>query len=175
LKNRIQYLSDYDDLVTKLPNRRVLNNLVSKTIGQLPSDQSCYFLFIDVDDLKSVNRKLGYKTGDRLLFLIAQRMLDFLSYKSITSVPARIGGDEFGLVLADTKESIAIFAAEMIADIRRPLEIDGADYLITASIGIAIYPTDATTVDELVFSAEQAMFSAKDRGKNTYVFFNQTH
>jgi|GEM_PF-6366291 len=177
LQNKNQYLSDYDDLVTKLPNRRVFHNLIVNAIRPSPPHQLCTLFFIDIDDLKHVNRKLGYKTGDRLLFLIAQRMLDFVRHRRIDSIPARVGGDEFGLLITATNkiESIEALASDMIADIRRPLNVDETDFMITASMGISKYPSDAVTADDLVFCAEQAMFSAKDRGKNTFMFFNQSH
>ena len=174
-KNMIQYLSDNDDLVTKLPNKRVLHSLLVNATNKTPPHQPCYLFFIDLDDLKHVNRKLGYRTGDQLLFVIAQRIKDFLTYRKIASTPARIGGDEFAILLDSslTEERIRTIAGEIIADVRRPVTIDQSSYMITASMGISKYPTDAITADELIFCAEQAMFSAKDRGKNTYMFFNR--
>jgi diguanylate cyclase (GGDEF)-like protein len=174
-KNMIQYLSDYDDLVTKLPNRRVFHNLLVDATSKAPPHQPSYLFFIDLDDLKQVNRKLGYNTGDRLLSIVAQRMLDFVTHRKIGSIPARIGGDEFAILLNSTltQEKIENIAGEIIADIRRPVKIHETNYMVTASMGISNFPTDATTADELIFCAEQAMFSAKDGGKNTYKFFNQ--
>jgi diguanylate cyclase (GGDEF)-like protein len=175
LEDKIRYLSDYDDLVTKLPNRRVLNQSIQQAINMLTGGQHCSFFFIDLDDLKRVNRQVGYASGDKVLFLVAQRITDFAQKKGISAVPARIGGDEFGLIITGvhTREAISDLATAIIDDISQPLQVDGISYTITASIGITTFPSDAKSVDELLLYAERAMFMAKDKGKNTHVFFHK--
>ncbi|KAF0134787.1 MAG: diguanylate cyclase/phosphodiesterase [Xanthobacteraceae bacterium] len=185
----------HTDLVTGLPNRVVINHVLS-----LPSMQgtqgSCLgaLFFIDLDGFKSVNDRFGHKTGDELLRLVSQRIItegfgrrpEDIERCTTTfgelcqSCPrelvfARFAGDEFVAFLpGDTpKEALQDHADAILAAVRRPFQIFGNEIHVGASIGIARAPEDSLRAADLLGFADFAMYIAKDRGKNGAVFFDQ--
>jgi diguanylate cyclase (GGDEF)-like protein len=127
-------------------------------------------LFIDIDNFKSVNDTLGHAAGDKLLRETAERIVSSVRHADIVS---RHGGDEFVLGLTDLTDGAAAgeIAETILAELNRPILLDGHEISTSGSIGIAIYPDDATVYDELVSLADIAMYQAKESGRNLACFY----
>ncbi len=126
-------------------------------------------LFVDLDDFKPINDTLGHKAGDEVLRQIAKRLTSRL--REIDTV-ARIGGDEFTVVLADVaeKEAVSKMAKKLIGALSEPFSIDGKKVSLGASIGVALYPRHAETPEDLLIQADNAMYAAKENGKGQFIF-----
>jgi diguanylate cyclase (GGDEF)-like protein/PAS domain S-box-containing protein len=174
-KKRAQELINfqaYHDLLTKLPNRALMEDRLSIAITQARrNDQSLAVMFLDLDRFKWVNDTMGHTMGDRLLQAVSQRLENTLR-KGDTL--ARFGGDEFALILPALKHrnDAAIIAEKILAELKEPFKIDEHDLYVSGSIGIAVYPEAGGTTESLIKSADLAMYCVKDRGKNGYEFFN---
>ena len=168
------YLLDYDDLVTKLPNHRAFKRELAESLSRTRERGLLAVFLIDLDNLSQVNRNLGHQMGDFFLFLLSQRMAEFAQTRKIGSLPARIGGDEFALLVEGiaSPQAAWFLATEMLADFRSPLSFNGGSYRATASIGIGLYPHDARTAETLLHCAGQAMYAAKDQGKDRCSFYS---
>ena len=127
-------------------------------------------LFIDLDGFKPFNDKFGHALGDEILKTISQRLNNAIRGMDTA---ARLGGDEFVVVLTDigSSENAARVAENIIAEISRPFEIAGETVTISASIGISIYPNDEMIAQELLRTADEAMYKAKRDGKQRVVFY----
>lgn len=161
------------DAVTNLPNRRLFHRQLANEIRRCRDHgQRLALYFIDLDGFKEVNDTYGHDAGDQLLVQAAQRIAR--SIRGSDTV-ARLGGDEFTVMLsglsdANRVEPVGRNILELLA---HPFQLDGAEVYISGSIGIALYPDDATDVDELMKQADQAMYAAKNGGKNTLRYFNK--
>jgi len=168
--DRIRHLAFHDPL-TDLPNRSLLMNRLDQQIARAQRDQSgLAVLFLDLDAFKRVNDTLGHNLGDALLKEVAARLQ---AQVRPADTVARLGGDEF-VVLLDHPASEAVvaqIAERMIAAIREPMALDGRMARVGASCGIARYPGDGATPAELLLAADQAMYAAKQGGKNNFRFF----
>ena len=162
------------DSLTNLPNRALLDDRIGQAIIQANiNDKPMSVLFLDLDHFKLINDSLGHGMGDKLLREIAKRLNNCLV--DIDTV-ARIGGDEFIIVLASIKnfdESIDI-SEKMLKVIRQPIQIDNRDLIITASIGISTYPKDGDDVETLIRNADTAMYQAKGSGRDNFKFFTKS-
>jgi diguanylate cyclase (GGDEF)-like protein len=159
-EKRIRHLA-YNDLLTGLPNRALFMDQLGRRIEQARlAGESVAVLFLDLDRFKNVNDTLGHDIGDRLLVAVAQRIRR--SVRNADCV-ARLGGDEFTVVLAEVVgPNAAVAAAQNICRaLATPFEIDGHDIFVTASVGISMYPHDATDVGTLLKHADTAMYRAK--------------
>jgi diguanylate cyclase (GGDEF)-like protein len=127
-------------------------------------------MFLDLDRFKVVNDTLGHSTGDELLKAIAARLQ--ASLREEDSI-ARMGGDEFTVLLADLKtpDAAAKIAQKVLDTIALPVQIEGTELFITTSIGIALFPSDGDTAEVLLANADHAMYRAKDAGRNSYQMF----
>lgn len=163
----INYLAHYDHL-TDLPNRTSLNRSIKKAITSATHQaQTLAVLFMDLDHFKEVNDTLGHPVGDLLLQAVAKRLKGLLRDKDILG---RLSGDEF-LVLLDmgaTRVSSGLVAEKIIAALLQPFDLEGHAVKIGVSVGIALYPEDGSTADELIKQADAAMYRAKEAGRNTY-------
>jgi diguanylate cyclase (GGDEF)-like protein len=130
-------------------------------------------LFLDLDRFKAVNDTFGHLAGDALLRLAAQRIATCLR-KSDTG--ARLGGDEFSILLTNLNDEIDAtrVAEKLLTTLREPVPIKGREHLLTASIGIATFPRDAASSDEILKRADAAMYSAKAGGRARYALFSAT-
>ncbi|PIE73733.1 MAG: GGDEF domain-containing response regulator [Deltaproteobacteria bacterium] len=178
VKSRLHQLTFYDTL-TSLPNRAILAERLSMALEHAKQEQSlATMLFLDMDNFKLINDSLGHSFGDKLLKIIAERIVDCLRASDIPGrwTAARIGGDEFIVILPQiASEHIAAVMAQRIADtIAQPLILEGHEILVTSSIGIAIYPQDGETEEELLKNADLAMYAAKRSGKNTLAYYQET-
>ncbi len=168
-ENRIQYLANFDAL-TGLPNRNLLADHVQYAIGMMRhGHESLCVMFVDLDRFKDINDTLGHSLGDAFLIETGKRLQSVLRE---TDTVSRLGGDEFVLVLADSGAQAAAHVAEkLLESISRPCRIGPYDLVVTASIGIAIYPHDGEDLETLSRSADTAMYRAKHEGRNGYRFF----
>jgi diguanylate cyclase (GGDEF)-like protein/PAS domain S-box-containing protein len=181
-EEKIRRLAFYDSL-TGLPNRRLLRERLERTL-RFARDEHCQvaLLFVDVDRFKWVNDSLGHAAGDRLLSEVAARLVDSLRLGDGVFRPvgahtphflSRVGGDEFvvTLLMRDDPENAAKVSRRILARLAEPLDLDGREIAVTASIGIAVFPTDAGDVDTLMRQADAAMYHAKSSGRNRYQFY----
>ena len=166
----IHYMAHHDAL-TGLPNRRLLQDRLTQAIMAARRKQRhVAVLFLDLDRFKVVNDTLGHDTGDFILKDVARRLVTCV--REVDTV-SREGGDEFVIILPDLEqpESARVVADKILREMTRPVEIGGHEIHITPSTGISHYPNDATDVNQLLKHADNAMYQAKDAGRNTVRFF----
>lgn len=164
LRQQIEFLALYDTL-TGLPNRHLLNNYLQKALALAQRQQAkVALLFVDLDEFKPINDRFGHAAGDALLQTVACRLKDSIRDCDVAS---RLGGDEFVVVLCDIrKDCDAVQVAEKIRrTLAEPASIGDKLLPLSASVGIAIFPDDGSTPEELLSAADQAMYVAKDGGK----------
>ncbi|KRA42806.1 bifunctional diguanylate cyclase/phosphodiesterase [Pseudoxanthomonas sp. Root630] len=158
------------DPLTRLPNRVLLQDRIEQAIEKAKRKQeSLAVMFLDLDGFKSVNDAYGHQTGDVLLADVATRVRGLLRSQDTLS---RLGGDEFVLVAPSTDPDDAAVVAQRILDaVALPIQVQGTEVQVTASIGIAMYPSDGTSERDLMAHADAAMYHTKDNGRNGYTFF----
>lgn len=166
----IWHQANYDSL-TGLPNRRMFIDSLHQEIRKSSSTGlPAAILFIDLDDFKDVNDMLGHDTGDALLREVAQRLKDCVREADTI---ARLGGDEFTIIMSSlhTRGPIARVCQTILQHMAEPFYLDGEVAYISVSIGITLYPDDGNTIENLLINADQAMYSAKQQGRNRYQYF----
>ena len=159
------------DSLTGLPNRNLLRDRIDHTCARTQRyGDFAAVAFLDLDNFKVVNDSLGHSLGDHLLRAVAARLES--SLRAMDTV-ARMGGDEFVLVLSDQKseQSVSGELQRIVELFSQPFAVDGRDVFITASVGVALYPQDARDPESLMKSAELAMYRAKESGRNTYQLY----
>ena len=167
---KMSHLAQHDFL-TDLPNPVLLNDRISQAIALARRyDKQLAVLFMDLDHFKHINDSLGHASGDKLLQSVARRLKACV--RSSDAV-GRNGGDEFVVLLSDIThaEYAARSADKIIAAITAAHQVAGNELLVTASIGISIYPLDGADAETLLKSADAAMYVAKKSGRNHYSFF----
>ena len=159
------------DTLTGLPNRILLADRISQAMAKVAEQGGCFSLmFIDLDGFKPVNDAFGHHVGDRLLREVALRLREQLRSQDTL---ARIGGDEFVLLVRLTEPDDAPqVATRQVSLLAKSFRVDEHDLQISASIGIALYPGNGQTSEELLMNADAAMYHAKGGGKNGYSFFD---
>jgi len=159
-EQQLVHRAEHDSL-TDLPNRGLFMDRLRSGIARARrNNQSLALLFVDLNDFKPVNDRHGHQIGDRLLRMVAQRLV--AAIREVDTV-ARIGGDEFAVILeaiADTVDATAV-AAKITENIGKPFSIDGRSLEIGASTGIAIYPGDGEDMSSLLHHADAQMYRAK--------------
>ncbi|MFT5960473.1 MAG: two-component system CheB/CheR fusion protein, partial [Burkholderiaceae bacterium] len=168
-QRRIEFLATHDEL-TGLPNRTLLNDRLKHAISVARRNrQKLAVLFIDLDNFKNINDSLGHDVGDILLRQATERLQH--SVRDSDTL-ARLGGDEFVAVLDNvTAVDINLVAGRIVDTIGASFQINGNNLFVSASIGISIFPDDGDDSVTLLKSADTAMYSAKERGRNQYQFF----
>jgi diguanylate cyclase (GGDEF)-like protein len=164
------YLAHHDSL-TGLANRVVLRQELERALSRPPRNQEgVAVLFVDLDGFKNINDTLGHLTGDGLLKCVASRLVE--SVRDGDKV-ARLGGDEFAIIQleAEQPKGAAILASRLVDLIGRPYQIEGHQLRVGASIGIAVASEARNKPEDLLKSADLAMYSAKAEGRGTYRFF----
>jgi len=181
-EERIRVLAYYDDL-TGLPNRTFYKELLTRALtfaerhGKVMAT-----LFVDLDAFKRINDTLGHDIGDLLLKAVAERLVrcvrksDYVARSENSDIPStvsRLGGDEFIILLSGVAQpqDAGKVARRILEDLSLPYTLIGHEVFVSASIGISLYPTDGQDADSLLKNADIAMYSAKDKGKNTYQFY----
>jgi diguanylate cyclase (GGDEF)-like protein/PAS domain S-box-containing protein len=178
-RERLERQAHFDEL-TRLPNRARLTQLLSEAL--VASEREGYLLtvcYIDLDHFKEINERHGRAAGDRLLVELAARLRSALrAHATWSDVAARLGGDEFVLLLrADTVEEARLAVERVLRVISQPYSIDpqAEPTAMTASVGATVYPIDHSDPDTLLRHADHAMYSAKQAGRNGYLFFDPEH
>ncbi|GAB6052238.1 hypothetical protein JCM17960_10580 [Magnetospira thiophila] len=169
-ETRIQRLAHYD-VLTDLPNRLLYSDRLAHALDRARRGSGLLaLLFIDLDRFKMVNDSLGHQMGDLMLQTLAVRLNNCLREADTV---ARLGGDEFTVIIEDVHapEEVGLLAQKILDEIRRPVDLDGQEAAIGASIGISLYPRDGETAEELVKHADTAMYRAKDKGRDCFVYY----
>ncbi|WP_249122728.1 EAL domain-containing protein [Pseudoalteromonas sp. M8] len=162
----------YDSL-TDLPNRFLaMERLAQQLFDAERNDELAVVFFIDLDDFKRINDSLGHETGDQILIASGERLKQSLREQDTVS---RLSGDEFIVLMGGFKHTADITSvADMLIKLfHHPIIVDDKDFNISVSIGVAIYPLDANSPQELLSCADTAMYNAKSNGRNNYCLFNQ--
>ena len=156
------------DALTGLPNRRLLEDRIATILQHAARQQrKAAVMYLDLDGFKGINDTYGHAYGDEILKQVAQRLVGTARKEDTV---ARIGGDEFVIVLGDvgTLADAQEPASKLIDVVAQPYSINGRSLQLSTSIGIALYPDDASTVDNLMHVADAALYEAKRTGKNRY-------
>jgi diguanylate cyclase len=163
----MKYVAEHNDL-TNLPNRR---RLLDDLACMKENSKNTSLLFIDLDRFKLVNDHLGHDKGDELLKNVANRLL---SFKNEFVHVYHHGGDEFIIIIENTDVSfIKELANQINKKLKEPYDLDGNEVIVTASIGISLYPDHTQHINNLIKTADTAMYYAKLDGKDTFKFFNK--
>ncbi len=163
-------LALYDQL-TGLPNRTLFYDRLNQALlFAKRNNLETYVLFLDLDFFKIINDTLGHTQGDEIIRQVGQRLSGLLR-KSDTV--ARVGGDEFIIIMQNVKKPLNNFAQSILKTIHMPYIINKQQLSITCSLGIATYPKDGQDAETLVKHADMAMYKAKSEGKNRYAFFSE--
>ena len=168
---QIKHLA-FHDALTDLPNRTLLMDRINQKLLNFNRDHcKLALMFLDLDGFKQVNDKFGHNVGDLLLKEMAQRLL--LLVRQSDTV-ARVGGDEFIFILNNPSNKVEIseVAERIITSINQPLVIVNNEFKIGVSIGIAMFPEDANSAEDLISHADTAMYMAKSLGKNKAYFYH---
>lgn len=164
----------FNDPLTGLANRTHFINRFEQELKKSGSQKSYgALLFLDLDDFKKVNDLYGHSVGDTLLKHIGEKLK---SYSSANSIIARIGGDEFTILVTNTNSysDISEFADKLLMLFNNSWDICGHKFYVTASIGVSIFPKDGNSIVELLKNADAAMYYAKGQGKNKCKFFDKS-
>lgn len=169
-EERLIYLAQYD-MLTGLPNRNLLHDRLNQAMVRAKRNaRSMALMFLDLDRFKEINDALGHSVGDLVLKGIAERLTLCLRE---TDTIGRLGGDEFTIILEeiDNTQYVGDVAEKIISAFSEPLVIEGRELFVSTSVGIALYPTDAGTVEDMLKRADSAMYHAKKLGRNNYQFY----
>lgn len=171
-RDKLDYTA-YHDYLTKLANRAQFIAILGKTLEKAQQQGfQVGLLFIDLDRFKEINDSFGHSIGDLVLCEIAERLNTIAAKDALI---ARLGGDEFTLIVEDkTNEEIEYLVHNIIAIIQKPLTFYATEMYLTCSIGISFFPKDANDAESLLRNADTAMYKAKNKGKNTFQFYNQS-
>ena len=172
-EEELRQLAHYDPL-TGLANRSLFTTLLGKKIQSSTRDTKAFgVVFLDLDRFKQVNDTLGHQAGDELLITIAERLEQCVRKSDMVS---RLGGDEFTILLTEYKGEFnpEIICQRVLESVAKPLVIEEHTVFVSASLGIALYPKDGCTVEDLTKNADTAMYQAKEKGKNRYQFYDET-
>ena len=160
------------DALTGLANRSLLRRRLREGMAQADaSNQQIWVVFLDLDRFKAINDSLGHKAGDHLLQILSGRLSQIVRD---TDTVARLGGDEFVIIMRETEHHTISMAAvkRVLEAVAEPMAIEGHQLVLTCSIGIAVYPTNGKDPEHLVECADVAMYSAKQRGRNNFQFYD---
>ncbi len=169
-EERIHHLAYYDQL-TGLPNRIMLGDSAAASFADPGlAGRAQALVFLDLDDFKTINDTVGHGIGDLLIQEAAQRLV---AAAGDDAQVARLGGDEFAVLASPSSlDGATALAGRLIAAIDRPFRLEQYDLALTASAGIAMFPTDGATFEELAVRADAAMYRAKQDGRHTHRFFS---
>lgn len=162
------------DTLTDLPNRTLFKDRLSQAVAVSTRNEEKFALFfIDLDQFKKINDSLGHLVGDKVLIEASHRLQSALRAEDTL---ARLGGDEFTIILRDVKgvQSASTVAEKIIQTIKEPISVDGHTLFISSSIGISLFPDDATDEENLIKFADTAMYQAKDAGRDNYQFYSSS-
>jgi diguanylate cyclase (GGDEF)-like protein/PAS domain S-box-containing protein len=162
----------YHDSLTALPNRALFQDRLNQNIATAKRNKQMFaLLFIDLDQFKKINDSLGHHIGDEVLIEVAKRFKKILREEDTLS---RLGGDEFTIILKNIKQKkdAATVAQKLINTLKKPIIAKHHTLHISTSIGISIYPDNATTAEDMLKFSDTAMYKAKDEGRNNFQFYS---
>ncbi|HLD10176.1 MAG TPA: EAL domain-containing protein, partial [Methylophilaceae bacterium] len=162
------------DLLTELPNRQMFHDRLDQDIKKASrADRPLALMLLDLDQFKEVNDTLGHDMGDVMLKDVAQRLSSCVRESDTV---ARLGGDEFTILLGDLVDpgSVERVAQDVLRKLTEPFHLGNEVAYVSASIGITLYPEDATEIETLLKNADQAMYAAKKQGRNRYSYFTSS-
>ena len=168
-EQKINHLATHDSL-TNLPNLRLAIDRLTMAIDTSNKDaQLTACMFVDLDGFKSINDAYGHAAGDVVLQVVSSRLLACVRS---TDTVARIGGDEFVLVISglETNDCAVLIAQKIISSVAQPIKYNDMRLSVSVSIGVSIYPGEVDSADKLIKLADDAMYISKNSGKNTYTF-----
>ena len=167
----LQQVAHYDAL-TSLLNRRGFNQIFAEKLAQKSLDGGMLaVIFLDIDHFKRINDSLGHDAGDELLTVLAGHIKS--SVRSHNDVVARFGGDEFCILInIHHRDEARHMAQRIMLKMKEPIELAGRRMVMTTSIGISVFPEDGTTSEELLKTADLALYQSKDGGRNSLNFFS---
>ncbi|MEN9580632.1 MAG: hypothetical protein RJA70_3641, partial [Pseudomonadota bacterium] len=171
-EDRLTHIAHHDQL-TELANRKLLAERLQQAVSRGRRQSALVgVFFLDLDRFKAVNDTLGHDAGDQLLKQVALRLKGSVRE---TDTVARLGGDEFAIVLEDLVSSreATLLAQRVLNSFATPFRLDAGEVATTTSIGIALYPHNGSGVEELLKSADSAMYRAKETGRDNYQFFSE--
>jgi diguanylate cyclase (GGDEF)-like protein/PAS domain S-box-containing protein len=173
-EQRIRYLARIDAL-TKVPNRMQFQHLLQRAIARAKKgNRSLYLLYIDIDHFKDINDTFGHLAGDTTLETVAERLSNALPHDSVIG---RLAGDEFAVIVdklevaPENRVALDKFARLLLDRLAEPFVVQGHEVFMTASMGIAMYPTDAPNVIDLIRNADAALYHAKKSGGNLHSYY----
>jgi diguanylate cyclase (GGDEF)-like protein/PAS domain S-box-containing protein len=162
------------DPLTDLPNRKLINSRLENALERITQHgQPIALLFLDLDNFKLINDSYGHGVGDEVLIMIAHRLMACLRPGDTV---ARFGGDEF-VILCDkieNEDAVSKISQKVVEVLKQPLQIEGQNLYITASVGVVIAEGDTESAETLLRNADTAMYAAKERGRNRWQLFNET-
>ncbi len=175
-EDKIYQLAHYDTL-TSLPNRVLFHERLKQELAHADRNKKFLaLLYVDLNRFKPVNDTLGHPIGDKVLSEVAQRLLKRV--RGCDTV-ARMGGDEFTLLLSDMENeqssiaTVSRIAQTVLDDLAKPFQFNNHEIIISAGIGIAIYPSGSECIETLIQHADTAMYHAKKQGEGAYLFYEQ--
>lgn len=169
---KIHFMNYYDN-ITGVPNRRMFSEKFGELIETNKKEQTKLALaFFDIDNFKNINDTYGHEIGDNILMKICERVYEALDERCAF---ARFGGDEFVIAVSDVVDEleIKIFLENILNNIRKPFAINDKIIYSSISMGVSVYPNDSENLNTLLKTADMAMHSAKEEGKNRYKFFDE--
>lgn len=172
-ENELRLLANYDHL-TGLPNRSLFHDRLQQALAHSKRNELKLALcFLDLDRFKWINDSYGHKYGDHVLREVAKRLKELVREQDTV---ARLGGDEFVIILEDIKNSrnAGKVARKVVRRLADPMDIEGTEFVISTSLGIASYPEDGTNSQTLITNSDAAMYFAKNEGRNNYQFYETT-
>jgi diguanylate cyclase (GGDEF)-like protein/PAS domain S-box-containing protein len=172
VEQQLSHMAHHDALTT-LPNRMAFMLSLDRAMEHAKRNKTkIALLFLDLDHFKLVNDTLGHDKGDELLKRISERLKNSARAEDVV---ARLGGDEFVIVLEDIDrpQDAALFAQKIIDAVSKPIQLEKNDLSTSTSVGISIYPDDATTFSDFLRAADSAMYRAKNRGRGKYEFYTE--
>jgi diguanylate cyclase (GGDEF)-like protein/PAS domain S-box-containing protein len=176
----------YFDTLTGLPNRLLFTEQLQKALADAQRQNSqVAVLFVDLDHFKRVNDTLGHSAGDELLRVVSTRLTQSVRpLDSISRAPAetdgntiaRLGGDEFIVMLNELNDAAdaGVVARRLVAALNEPVTVQGTEFYVSASVGIAMYPYDGADIDTLLMNADTAMYRAKEAGRGGFQFYDRS-
>ena len=171
-RQQLEFQANHD-ILTALPNRVLFLKELVQNIKTAKEEQNIMaVLFIDLDNFKEINDSLGHDVGDKVLVEVSRKMQ---GVRRSSDTLARLGGDEFAIILnkLSSVEDVGSIVQEGMEILSQPLSIEHNTLYVSMSVGISIYPNDGQIAKELVKNADAAMYRAKQKGRNTYSFYNE--
>ena len=168
----MSHLAQHDTL-TNLPNRTLMQDRLTQAIVTASrKDSRIAVLFLDLDGFKNINDSLSHATGDRLLQLVAKRLLAAVR---TSDTVCRLGGDEFVILLSEVAHAgdAGVKAGKILSALSAPFEMEQITLRVTGSIGVSTYPEDGQNAELLIRNADLAMYQAKEKGRSNYQFFEK--